>query len=159
MQLPDPLNSCSDEELLSRLQGGERDVFGTLVRRFQRELYGYLRRYLGDASLADDVFQLTFLQVFQKIGQYEIGRPAKPWIYTIATHQAIDALRRAGRHPTVSLEQTAESGNGEVRGLIDMLEAREPGPLEKLEGQLTAPQSKRDFLRARWSADDRGDRR
>jgi len=35
----------------------------------------------------------------------------------------------------------------------------EPGPLEKLEGQLTAPQSKRDFLRARWTGDDRDDRR
>jgi [NiFe] hydrogenase assembly HybE family chaperone len=33
-----------------------------------------------------------------------------------------------------------------------------PGPLEKLESQLTARQSKRDFLRARWTGDDRGDR-
>ena len=35
----------------------------------------------------------------------------------------------------------------------------EPGPLEKLEARLDAPQSKRDFLRIRWAADDRGNRR
>ena len=34
-----------------------------------------------------------------------------------------------------------------------------PGPLEKLEAQLAAPQSKRDFLRARWTGGDRDDRR
>ena len=39
-------------------------MFGTLVRRYERELFGYLRRYLGDDDLADDVFQNTFLQVF-----------------------------------------------------------------------------------------------
>ncbi len=34
----------------------------------------------------------------------------------------------------------------------------EPGPIAQLEAQLTAPQSKRDFLRVRWTGDDRGDR-
>lgn len=130
----DPLNHCSDEELLTRLQEGQREVFGVLVRRYQRELYGYLRRYLGDADLADDVFQATFLQVYVKIGQYEAGRAARPWLYTIATHQAIDAMRRAGRKAMVSLEQsTSESDNGEVRSLIEMLEARDVGPVDKAE--------------------------
>lgn len=130
----DPLNHCSDEELLSRLRNGQRDVFGVLVRRYQRELFGYLRRYVGDADLADDVFQATFLQVYVKIGQYEPGRPARPWLYTIATHQAIDAMRRVGRKAMVSLEQsTNEGADGEVRSLLDMLEARETGPLDQAE--------------------------
>jgi RNA polymerase sigma-70 factor (ECF subfamily) len=130
----DPLNHCSDEELLTRLQSGQREVFGVLVRRYQRELYGYLRRYLGDADLADDVFQATFLQVYVKIGQYEPGRAARPWLYTIATHQAIDAIRRAGRKSMVSLEQSSsESDNGEVRSLIEMLEAREISPVDHAE--------------------------
>jgi len=127
----DPLNHCSDEDLLDRLQDGQRDVFGALVRRYERELYGYLRRYLGDAELADDVFQATFLAVYVKIDQYEPGRPARPWLYTIATHQAIDAMRRAGRQAMVSLEQTTGEGNdGEVRSLIEMLESRESAPTE-----------------------------
>src|SRR6516164_2008829 len=105
-----PLIECSDEELLVSFQRGQREAFGVLVRRYERELYGYLRRYLGDASLADDVFQNTFLQLHTKIGKYEPGRPVRPWLYTIATHQAIDALRRAGRHQALSLEQQREAG-------------------------------------------------
>src|SRR5262249_58715694 len=86
-----------DETLLAGLRAGEREVFGSLVRRYERELFGYLRRYLGDDDLADDVFQNTFVQVFLKIRQYEPGRPARPWLYAIATNQAIAALRRRNR--------------------------------------------------------------
>jgi RNA polymerase sigma-70 factor, ECF subfamily len=132
----DPLDQCSDEELLSRFGRGQREVFGALVRRYERELYGYLRRYLGDPNLADDVFQATFLQVFVKSGQYEAGRPVRPWLYTIATNQAIDALRRAGRHPAVSLDQTtSENGDGEVRSLLEMIESRETGPLDQTQAE------------------------
>src|SRR3954453_10082195 len=100
--------SCSDEELMRRFRCGQREAFGVLVRRYEGELYGYLRRYLGDGNLADDVFQNTFLQLYTKIGKYEQGRPVRPWLYTIATHQAIDALRRNGRHQTLSLDQDRE---------------------------------------------------
>src|SRR5262245_20083138 len=129
----DPLAQVSDEDLLSRFRKGQREVFGTLVRRYQRELYGYLRRYLGDADLADDVFQTTFVQVFAKAGQYELGRPVRPWLYAIATNQAIDALRRLGRQAAVSLEQTEAESEGERRGLIDLLEAREAEPFENVD--------------------------
>src|SRR5947209_12741738 len=126
--------SCPDEELLAMFRRGQRDAFGVLVRRYERELYGYLRRYLGDSDLADDVFQNTFLQLYTKIGQYEAGRPVRPWLYTIATHQAIDALRRNGRHQAVSLDQThQDAGDGEMRSLVELLETRGPGPLDQLQ--------------------------
>jgi RNA polymerase sigma-70 factor, ECF subfamily len=134
---PDPLARLSDEDLLTRFRKGHRDVFGTLVRRYQRELYGYLRRYLGDAHMADDVFQTTFVQVFAKAAQYEPGRPVRPWLYAIATNQAIDALRRLGRHAAVSLEQTEAESDGEKRGLIELLEAREADPFDNVDAAET----------------------
>jgi RNA polymerase sigma-70 factor (ECF subfamily) len=133
----DPLARLSDEDLLARFCKGQREVFATLVRRYQRELFGYLRRYLGDADLADDVFQTTFVQVFAKAAQYEAGRPVRPWLYAIATNQAIDALRKIGRHPTVSLEQTETETDGERRGLIDLLEARETDPFDNVDAAET----------------------
>jgi RNA polymerase sigma-70 factor (ECF subfamily) len=144
VELTEPVTTCSDEELLLRFRKGEREAFGELLRKYERELYGYLRRYLGDAALAEDVFQNTFLQLYLKIGQYETGRPVRPWLYTIATHQAIDALRRNGRHQAVSLEQTREEpGDGEVAGLLETLESRGPSPLEML-----SDQERREHVRA-----------
>jgi RNA polymerase sigma-70 factor (ECF subfamily) len=125
------LTTCSDEELLERFRGGESDAFGALVRRYERELYGYLRRYVGDATMAEDVFQNTFVQVYNKIGQYEAGRPVRPWLYTIATHQAIDARRRNSRHQAVSLDEgRADAGEGDLARLLEMLQSRGPAPLE-----------------------------
>jgi RNA polymerase sigma-70 factor (ECF subfamily) len=130
------LTRCSDEELLGCFRRGQREAFGVLVRRYEGELYGYLRRYLGDANLADDVFQNTFLQLFTKIATYEQGRPVRPWLYTIATHQAIDALRRNGRHQTISLDQEREeTAPGEFPQLLAVLESRIPGPPDQVEGE------------------------
>ncbi len=106
-----------------------QDLFAELVRRYERELYNYLRRYLGDAELADDVFQATFLQIHLKSGQFEAGRKVRPWLYTIATNQAIDAQRRNKRHRMVSLDRSGASDAQEETGkLADMLVSAEQDP-------------------------------
>jgi RNA polymerase sigma-70 factor (ECF subfamily) len=142
--LLDPAQELTDEDLLARLQKGESEWFGPLVKRYQRELYGYLRRYLGDDALAEDVFQNTFLQVYQKLEQFEQGRSVRPWLYAIATHQAIDALRRSARRPSVSLDHAGNGAepNGEV-GPLDWLAADEPEPLANVTAE-----ERRDLVRA-----------
>jgi RNA polymerase sigma-70 factor (ECF subfamily) len=80
------------------------------------------------------VFQNTFLQLYTKIHQYEPGRPVRPWLYTIATNQAIDVLRRQSRQQTVRLElEREERGDAESPALLGLLASRVPGPLEQLQ--------------------------
>jgi RNA polymerase sigma-70 factor (ECF subfamily) len=125
----------TDAELLLRYRDrGDQAAFDTLVHRYERELYSYLRRYLGDASLAEDVFQATFLQVHLKSHLFEEGRRVRPWLYTIATHQAIDAMRRAGRHQAVSLD-AVPSGNTDAGTLINLLATDEAEPLPQIEAE------------------------
>ena len=133
--MPEPTPAPeTDEQLLARLRTGDREVFGPLVRRYERELYGYLRRYLGDDDLADDVFQTTFLAVFRKIKQYEPGRPARPWLYTIATNQAIDALRKRNRQADRRADGlTTTDEDGEPRPLFELLPATGVAPPDHAE--------------------------
>jgi RNA polymerase sigma-70 factor (ECF subfamily) len=130
-----PPPTGSDEDLLVQLRDGERAAFAPLVRRYERELFGYLRRYLGDDDLADDVFQNTFVQVFLKIRQYEPGRAARPWLYAIATNQAIDALRRRNRRTADRPADTvsAPDEDGEPRPLFELLPAPGAEPPEAAE--------------------------
>ena len=119
----------TDEQLLARLRAGDRDALAPLVSRYERELFGYLRRYVGDDDLADDVFQNTFVQVFLKIAQYEAGRPARPWLYTIATNQAIDALRRRNRRADRRVDlAVAPDEDGLPRPLFELTAAADAGP-------------------------------
>ena len=133
--LPPP-DELADEELLARIRSGEREWFGPLVRKYERELYGYLRRYVGDADLAADVFQNTFLAIFKKIAHYEPGRAARPWIYTIATHQAIDAMRRRARRRDTSAllpSGSDDSPDDSAQSLFVLLEAHGPSPVDQAE--------------------------
>jgi RNA polymerase sigma-70 factor (ECF subfamily) len=68
----------------------------------------------------------------------------RPWLYTIATHQAIDAMRRNGRHQAVSLDETrVEPGDGDLATLLEMLESRGPSPLDA-----ASAQERKDLVRA-----------
>ncbi len=122
-------NPVTDEQLLLRYrQTGDRELFAQLVYRYERELYSYLRRYLGNAEMAEDAFQGAFLQVHLKCDQFEEGRKFRPWLYTIATNQAIDAKRRNKRHRMVSLDQAMGEESDEVNRLVNLLESGEAGP-------------------------------
>jgi len=124
----------SDEELLLACQRGDRDALPVLIKRHEHGIYAYLRRYTRDPVLAEDIFQDTFLKVHEKIGQYQPGRPARPWLYTIATHQAVDALRRAKRRRGTSLDESRDrSGEGEGARLGDAVESHESAPSERME--------------------------
>src|ERR1700684_2915303 len=120
----------SDEELLLDFRtSGNRLAFDQLVHRYERELFSYLRRYLGDAEMAEDTFQATFLQVHLKCDQFEEGRRFRPWLYTIATNQAIDAQRRNKRHRNLSLDRSPKGeGNDEAGSLVDLLVSKELNP-------------------------------
>jgi RNA polymerase sigma-70 factor (ECF subfamily) len=125
--------SLSDEELLvGYRETGDASLFSELVHRYERELYSYLRRYLGNAELAEDAFQAAFLQVHLKCSQYEAGRAVRPWLYTIATNQAIDAQRRGRRHRMVSLDRSGPKEGEDVGKLLDLLTSSEPTPTAQL---------------------------
>lgn len=114
--------SRNDEQLFADYRRqGDQALFAELVARYQRELFSYLRRFLGDAALAEDVFQATFLQVHLKREAFESGRRFRPWLYTIATNQAIDAQRRNRRHRGVSLDQPQTSGSENLGTLLDLV--------------------------------------
>jgi RNA polymerase sigma-70 factor (ECF subfamily) len=106
-------SSLSDEMLFARFrETGDRELFGLLVKRYEREVFGYLKRYLGDQQLAEDVFQATFITVYRKAEQFEAGRSFRPWLYTIATNKAIDAQRAKKRSRLRSLDaDLSNSGN------------------------------------------------
>ena len=126
----------TDEELLSTYcASGDRQAFVALVGRYERELYSYLRRYLGDAVMAEDAFQASFLQVHLKCQQFEEGRKVRPWLYTIATNQAIDAQRRNKRHRMVSLDRRQTQDSDDLGSLIELLVSKENGPVSSLESE------------------------
>src|SRR3954467_7167208 len=126
-----PLNlaGMTDEELLLEYRmTGSSAVFETLVKRYERELYNYLRRFLSNQVLAEDAFQATFMQVHLKCHLFDDQRKVRPWLYTVATNQAIDIQRRNRRHRLVSLDRPNRVQHNELGTLVDVLSGKEGEP-------------------------------
>ncbi|MCF7848875.1 MAG: RNA polymerase sigma factor [Kiritimatiellales bacterium] len=89
----------TDELLMEAYRSGDDAAFSDLVHRYKNLLFGYLMRMTQNREMAEDLFQETFLRVHEKAHTYRSGAKFKSWIFTIATHIAIDGLRRNTRRP------------------------------------------------------------
>ena len=147
LALPLPRNgkpAAADEELLGRYRDArDPEAFAALVHRYEAPLYHYLVRYLHRAELAEEALQATFLRVHQKCHLFNEGSVVRPWLYRIATNQAIDALRREGRQHAVSLDDEHAAGEVNARSLSDLLESSSASPLDRMEAQERAEWTRR----------------
>jgi RNA polymerase sigma-70 factor (ECF subfamily) len=97
-----PESPQSDETLLRRVQSGERDVFATLVDRYQRRAFAVALRMLGRRQDAEDAVQQAFLRLYEARARYDSRWRLSTWFYRILINACVDELRR--RRPQVSLE-------------------------------------------------------
>lgn len=128
------IEGWTDEELLLEYRKRKRrDCFELLMARYEREIYSFLRRYIGSNALAEDAFQGTFLMVHLKCSQFDESRRVRPWLYAIATNQAIDVQRRNKRHRMASLDGPGQSspGNWEPGSWAEKMTDSLPNPLDE----------------------------
>ncbi len=131
------MEHISDEQLLLRYTQGDAEAFASLMRRYERELFGFLARFLGDSTLAEDVFQETFLQIHISADAFDFSRRLKPWLFTIAANKARDALRARFRRPAAELDAEVSAGEDDVH-YIDLIPADIPPPSARIENQEAA---------------------
>ena len=126
-QLKARTDTVTDEQLLIEYRStGNRELYAQLVYRYERELFNYLRRYLGNAEQAEDVFQTAFLAVHMKADTFQEGRRFRPWLFSIATHAAIDSRRRNKKHTKVSLDVPNYDSTSSDLTLANLLESELP---------------------------------
>jgi RNA polymerase sigma-70 factor (ECF subfamily) len=120
-----------DEDLLAEHIAGKAGAFDALVARYVDGLYGFFRRFIGDATAADDLVQETFLQVHLAAASFDPGRTFKPWLFTIAANKGRDYMRARGRRPARSLDAAGSDPDG-------------PSPSSQLEGAAPPPDASLD---------------
>jgi RNA polymerase sigma-70 factor (ECF subfamily) len=123
----------TDEQLLDAYRRGDRQSFADLVSRYQRELYHFLVRFLGNRVSAEDVFQETFLQVHQSAEQFDPQRRFRPWLFTIAANKARDLIRSQARRPTNPLQASISPGDDESGEFIDLMKSVTASPSDPME--------------------------
>ena len=130
---PRASNDRTDEQLLSDYRQGDRSAFTQLMARYQRELYHFLVRFLGDRAAAEDVFQETFLQVHQSAEQFDLSRRFRPWLFTIAANKARDLIRSQARRPTNPLQASISPGDDDSGEFIDLMQSTAAMPDDSMQ--------------------------
>ena len=129
------MNEPTDEELLGEHLAGRGDRFEILVRRYSRELYHFLSRFMGNSAAAEDIVQEAFLQVHLAAASFDPRRRFKPWLFTIAANKARDWLRSRSRRPEMPLDARIGGEAEEGQRFSDVLADLESAPIAELEGQ------------------------
>lgn len=106
--------SDSDKQLVARIREGEPDAWQECINLYEGRLIAFARSRLTDRSLAEDIVQETFMGFLKALPNYDDNTPLESWLFSIASHKLIDAMRRLGRRPTIPLILPETSG-GSVR--------------------------------------------
>ncbi len=107
---------ADDLALVQRVRTGEKDAFRALVVRYQRKVYAVALGIVKDPDLAWDVAQEAFVRVHRSLADFKGDSAFSTWLFRIATHLAIDAVRKERTSRKDDVDDVSEAdleGGGE----------------------------------------------
>ncbi len=109
-----------EREAITRLRQDDIGGLEMLVRLYQTEATRIAQLITRDRALAEDVVQSAFVRVYERIEQFDPGRPFAPWFFRIVSNDAVRAAQISSRQ--ISPEA----------GFLDRIQDDAPGPDEIL---------------------------
>lgn len=129
-----------DEVLMARYQRGDEAAFALLVTRHEARLWNFLRRYVGDPEVAQDLLQETFMRVVRGAADWQPTARFSTWMFSIARNLCTDHARRQVHRRAASLDERPGGDGREDSGpvLLDRLAGRERDGEARLRDRQTA---------------------
>lgn len=111
-----------DQQLVERVQRGEKKAFELLVAKYQRKLMRLVSRLVRDPAEAEDVVQEAFIKAYRALPQFRGDSAFYTWLYRIGINTAKNYLITQGRRAPTSTESDAEDAEtfDDADGLRDI---------------------------------------
>jgi RNA polymerase sigma-70 factor, ECF subfamily len=103
------VKKLSDNELIELLKCKNPLVHDEIASRYQRKLFIYLYRFVGNKEETEDLLQNVFLKVFKYCENFDTKRKFSSWIYRIAHNEAVNYIKRKSIKKFISLEDFVSS--------------------------------------------------
>ena len=94
----------TDEQLVIKVQKGDRHSFDLLVLKYQHKVMGLVRRFVKDPTEAEDVAQEAFIKAYRAINTFRGDSAFYTWLYRIAVNTAKNTLDARKRRPGSDLD-------------------------------------------------------
>lgn len=83
--------------LVARVATGDTQAFDTLYRLYEKRVYQYIRTFVRDTSLAEEIVGEVMFALWRGARTFTCQSRVSTWIFGIARHKALDAVRRQGK--------------------------------------------------------------
>lgn len=135
------MKTNTDSWLICKFKNGDEKALSILIERHQKEIFTYIFYKLMDETLANDIFQDTFMKIIVtlKEGRYKEEGKFVLWAKRIAHNLIIDYYRLKAKHSKVS----ETSYENEEFSIFDLISVQE----ENIEEQLVSRQIQHDLMR------------
>jgi len=107
-----------DAELMLRVKEGDGASFGVLLEKHRTPVVNFLYRMVQNHAVAEELAQEVFLRVYRSRGTYEPTARFTTWMFRIATHLALNALRD-GKNDRLQERLHDDSGELPVKQVFD----------------------------------------
>jgi len=97
-----------DQQLVQRVQRGEKAAFDLLVIKYQRKIFRLLSRLIRDQAEVEDVAQEAFIKAYRALPNFRGDSAFYTWLYRIAINTAKNWLVSQGRRAPTSTEADIE---------------------------------------------------
>ncbi|MFM4901493.1 RNA polymerase sigma factor RpoE [Aeromonas hydrophila] len=106
-----------DEQLVERVQRGDKNAFNLLVKKYQHKVVNLVARYVNNPGDVPDVAQEAFIKAYRALPTFRGESAFYTWLYRIAVNTAKNYLTSQGRRPPssdVEAEEAEYYGGGEA---------------------------------------------
>ena len=150
-------SALSDQQLVERVQAGDKRAFDLLVLKYQHKIISLVGRYVKDHHEAMDVSQEAFIKAYRALANFRGDSQFYTWLYRIAINTAKNYLVARNRRPPdvdVEVNEYGDYGSVDVMADVDTPEnlmARDQlqdkvfATLEKLPDDLRTALTLREF--------------
>lgn len=106
----DPSAKRNERFMITAICAGEKELFGDLIRPYERTAYGMALSVLGNEADAEDVTQEACITAYLKLKSFRMESGFGTWLISIVLNEARGLLRKRGRKLTESIEVSMRGG-------------------------------------------------
>lgn len=121
-------HKITEEEVISRVLQGEKELYEILIRRNNQKLFRVIRSYLKDEEEVQDIMQDTYIKAFTKLYQFKMDSSFSTWLIRIGINESLARLRQKGK--VFQINGTRE--NYSQNSILEVPDNRQLNPLDNM---------------------------
>ena len=111
-------SAFTDQQLVEKVQAGDKRAFDLLVLKYQPRILGLVSRYVKDSHEVQDVTQEAFIKAYRALPRFRGDSAFYTWLYRIAVNTAKNHLVALGRRPPGSDVEVEDAEHYETGGAL-----------------------------------------